>query len=112
MTPEQRTERRNRRRQKAVVPETAAEPQGAEAALTPIRANTSRLQIHFSEPISMDIDQRPQSPISSELSQLNEQDSLMANQPYEQSTLIGDNTVIGGLSQGSDPAHEIVLPSP
>ena len=63
----------------------------------PIRANTSRLKIQFSEPISMDIDQCPPSPVSSELSKLNEQDSLMGNQPYEQSTLISGNTVIGGL---------------
>ena len=68
----------------------------------PDRVSPPRMR--FAEPVAMNIDQRPPSPIQGNYPHINQHEFMENPQPeYDQSTMIGEDTVIGGLSQGNEP---------
>ena len=107
LTPEQRKERKSRRRQRASQQQQRA---GTEQQDHDVETN-NRPRIQSSAPKPMNIDQRHPSPIYGNMSHanmyndesalMNPLESMMDNpgSAYEQSTMIGDTTVIGGVSQ-------------
>ena len=107
LTPEQRKERKSRRRQRASQQQQRA---GTEQQDHDVETS-NRPRIQFSAPQPKNIDQRYPSPIywnmshgnmyNDESAQMNPLETMMDNpgSAYEQSTMIGDTTVIGGVSQ-------------
>ena len=102
LTLEQRTERRNRRRQRIGQQQGPGQQRGDGIAQMPDRVSPPRMR--FAEPVAMNIDQRPPSPIHGNYPHINDHEFMENLQPeYDQSTIIGEDTVIGGLSQGNEP---------
>ena len=61
----------------------------------------------FAEPdtVAMNIDHRPPTPIHGNYLHVHENESMKNQQSgYDQSTFIGDNTIIDGLSQQNEPS--------
>ena len=63
-------------------------------------------RIRFAEPdtVAMNIDHHPPSPIHGKHLPLHENDMENQQSEYDQSTFIGDDTIIGGLSQENVPS--------
>ena len=102
LTLEQRTERPNRRRQRIGQQQGPGQQRGDGIAQMSDRVSPPRMR--FAEPVAMNIDQRPPSPIHGNYPHINDHEFMENLQPeYDQSTIIGEDTVIGGLSQGNEP---------
>ena len=99
LTTEQRTERRNRRRQRAW------QTRGAEETEMLGRAAQTRIQFVKPDTVEMNIDYHPPSSIHGKHLCLHE-NNIMENQQseYDQSTFIGGDTIIGGLSKENEPS--------
>ena len=105
LTTEQKPERRNMHEQRAGQSQGAEVAEMPDGAPPPPHTHTHTPRMRFAEPdtVAMNLDQRPPSPIHGNYPGINEHEFMESQQAeYDQSTLIGDNTVIGGLSQENE----------